>query len=205
VILIIGSIMKKFKLFEAIIKQSFQTTSHFNINSPIFTPKDCINAFRYIEEQISLMANEIAGLLTSVSMRENYPIKESNDKVIREYRKQKSVIDGANKRIDKVINNLKIYLKQSPNEEVRNLDPAKNTVNRNIKFVDDELSIYNANAIEPHIDVTINCNVFYNTIKKFNRIIDEFNNHNHTINPSRTDNIEHIENIKNFTQLYPHV
>jgi len=199
--------MKKSALFEAVIKQGFQTTSHFNINSKISSPEDCINAFWYIEEQISIMANEIAKLMTSELMRNSYPINESYDQVLNDYKKVKLKIENAKERVDLVINNLKRYLEEQKEKTdkqlVTSLDAACDSVKEEVILVDNKIAQYRPGLVK--IDISLNCLIFYKTIEKFNDVINDFNTYNQNVknNEPRFSNynvhFDNIENLKNYS------
>jgi hypothetical protein len=188
-------LMKESKLFEEILRES----NNFNINTPISSSKDCIDAFWYIEDQISIMANELIRLITNSSMREQYSIKESLTDILHDYKQTTETINLANNRVDEIIGKLRIYLKQRPDEEVQDLNPSKEDINDEVNLVDKRILRYQS-GIKP--DISFYCNIFYKTIEKFNGIIDDFNTHNQKINPNRKNEIEHEKKNKNYIPSY---
>jgi len=194
------------KLVEEFLKENRVNENSFDINSPISSSKDCINAFWYIQEQISIMANKITEVITSDSMRINYPIKESQEQVLAEYKSTTEEILGAERRVRIVIQNLLTYLEQRPDEPVGSLEPACNRVRRNVVLVDDEISDYQSlKGIKP--EITLTCQIFFKAITDFNGIIEDFNTHNERIveeNPALRNQIEvfgPVENLRNYVPI----
>jgi len=186
--------------------QEMITKSGFNINTfTINTLDDCNEAFLFIEDEISDIANDIANIFSEYSTQETLQLKEGHIEVVRKHQETSKSIMKAYDRIIVFLSKINDYLQQEKvPKKLFSLNSKYEEICIDVESIDKRiLSYYKNHRFLP--EITNELTLFYNAVEKYNQYIDIFDKRNEFVIKNileyrnyRKPVLNKVENLKNF-------